>query len=127
MRRNFAQVLKAGKINLKKEYSKLYSLFYGKDDRDGWSLSDMISMNFECFYFRGTCLDLDEFDKVYGFHFVEQPQDFDIDYLVSFCEYIYNFTCAFSAQAQWLPSQYFKRPLSEVKQAEIRLPQLLTL
>ena len=95
MRRNFAQVLKAGKIDLKKEYSKLYALFYGKDNRDNKSLADLISMNFESIYFRGTCLDLDEFDENYGFHFIEQPQDFDTDYLVSFCEYIYNFALCF--------------------------------
>lgn len=95
MRRNFAQVLKAGKVDLKKEYSKLYVLFYGKDDRDGESLADLISVNFGSIYFRGTCLDLDEFDEKYKFCFVEQPQDFDIDYLVSFCEYIYNFVLCF--------------------------------
>lgn len=95
MRRNFAQVLKAGKVDLKKEYSKLYVLFYGKDDRDGKSLADLISVNFGSIYFRGTCLDLDEFDEKYKFCFVEQPQDFDIDYLVSFCEYIYNFVLCF--------------------------------
>lgn len=90
MRRNFAQVLRAGKVDPQKEYSKLYSLFYNKDSRDGKSLADLISMNFEGFYFRGTCLTLDEFDEEHGFNFTEQPQDFDIDYLVSFCEYIYN-------------------------------------
>ena len=90
MRRNFAQVLRAGKVDPRKEYSKLYSLFYNKDSRDGKSLADLISMNFEGFYFRGTCLTLDEFDEEHGFNFTEQPQDFDIDYLVSFCEYIYN-------------------------------------
>ena len=95
MRRNFAQVLKAGRVDLKKEYSKLYALFYGKDDRDDKSLADLISMNIESFYFRGTCLDLDEFDEKYGFHFVAQPPDFNIDYLVSFCEYIYNFVLHF--------------------------------
>lgn len=100
MRRNFAQVLKAGKVDLKKEYSKLYALFYGRDDRDDKSLADLISMNIESFYFRGTCLDLDEFDEKYGFHFAEQPQDFDIDYLVSFCEYIYNFVL-------WFEDRYF--------------------
>lgn len=97
MRRNFAQVLKSGNIDPKKEYSKLYDLFYGKNKRDGKSLADIISMNFECFYFRGTCLDLEEFDEAYGFRFVEQPQDFSMDYLVSFCEYIYNFVIHFES------------------------------
>mgnify|MGYP007083700108 FL=1 len=90
VRRNFAQVLRAGKVDPQKEYSKLYSLFYNKDSRDGKSLADLISMNFKGFDFRGTCLTLDEFDEEHGFNFAEQPQDFDIDYLVSFCEYIYN-------------------------------------
>ena len=95
MRRTFSQVLNTAKVNPKKEYTKLFELFYGKDDRDGKSLADLISLNFEEFYFRGTCLDLDEFDEEFGFNFVEQPQDFDIDYLVSFCEYIYNFVLYF--------------------------------
>lgn len=95
MRRTFAQALNSAKVNTKKEYSKLYNLFYGKDERDEKSLADLISFNFENFYFRGTCLDLEEFDEKFGFHFVEQPQDFDTDYLVSFCEYIYNFVLYF--------------------------------
>jgi len=95
MRRNFADVLRNAKIDLKREYSKLYDLFYGKDDRDEKSLADLISLNFESIYFRGTCLDLEDFDEQNGFNFVEQPQDFNIDYLVSFCEYVYNLVVAF--------------------------------
>ena len=70
MRLNFAQALKSGRLDIKKEYSKLYNLFYGKDERDKKSLADLISLNFESIYFRGTCLDLDEFDEEFGFHFV---------------------------------------------------------
>ena len=91
MRRNFAQVLREGKIDIKNEYSKLYAAFYGKASHDGKSMADIISANFTEFYFRGTCLSLEEFDKTYGFHFTEQPQNFSIDYLVSFCEYVFNF------------------------------------
>lgn len=96
MRRNFAQVLKAGKIDIKKEYSKLYKLFYGKDGRDDKSLAELISLNFTDFWFRGTCLDLEEFDEEHEFRFVAQPQNFDIDYLISFCEYVYNFVVHFN-------------------------------
>ena len=63
MRRTFAQALNSAKVNPKKEYSKLFDLFYGKDERDGKSLADLISLNFEGFYFRGTCLDLEEFEE----------------------------------------------------------------
>lgn len=119
MRRNFAQILKSAKIDIKKEYSKLYSLFYDKDDRDGKSLADLISMNFEGVYFRGTCLDLDEFDEEHGFRFVEQPQDFDMDYLVSFCEYIYNLVLHFEERfflAQ-LNKQFYLEQISKVIEA----------
>ena len=47
MRLNFAQALKSGRLDIKKEYSKLYNLFYGKDERDKKSLADLISLNFE--------------------------------------------------------------------------------
>lgn len=100
MRRNFAQVLKAGKIDLKNEYSKLFDLFYGKG-ADGKSLADLISLNFEDISFRGTCLDLDEFDQQFEFHFDEHPQNFDVDYLVSFCEYVYNFVIHFDSRFFW--------------------------
>lgn len=95
MRRNFADVLRNGKIDIKKEYSKLYDLFYGKDPRDGRSLADLISYNFNKIHFRGTCLDLEDFNQCYGFNFIKDPQDFNIDYLVSFCEYVYNFIATF--------------------------------
>ena len=100
MRRNFAQVLKSGKIDLKNEYTKLFDLFYG-EGADGKSLADLISLNFEDFYFRGTCLDLDEFDQQFEFHFDEHPQNFDVDYLVSFCEYVYNFVIHFDSRFFW--------------------------
>lgn len=90
MRRNFAEVLKSGKIDLKKEYSKLFMLFYEDTGKAGVSLADYISANFMFLGIRGTCIDLEDFNEHYGFHFVEQPQNFDIDYFVSFCEYVYN-------------------------------------
>ncbi len=93
MRRNFAQVLREGKIDIRDEYAKLYTLFYGKNS-DGKSIAKMISDNFINCYFRGTCLHLDEFDRVYGFHFEAHPNDISVEYLVNFCEYIYNLIAA---------------------------------
>ena len=43
MRRNFAQAIKVAKVDPKKEYTKLFELFYSKDERDGKSLADLIS------------------------------------------------------------------------------------
>ena len=89
MRRNFAQVLQEGKIDIRNEYSKLYAMFYGKDS-SGNSVAKIISDSFTDYYFRGTCLSLDEFNTVYGFNFEAYPVDVSVEYLVDFCEYIFN-------------------------------------
>ena len=44
-RRNFIQVLREGRIDIKNEYSKLYSMFYERDTRDNKSLAEIISFN----------------------------------------------------------------------------------
>lgn len=67
------------------------TLFYTKDPRDEKSVADIIAQSFLDFNFRGTCLTLEEFNKVHDFHFEQAPEDFDIDYLINFCEYIFNF------------------------------------
>lgn len=91
MRRTFAEVLKEGKIDIKNEYSKFYMLFYGKDNRDRQSMADRVGHNILNYFFRGTCLTLDEFNEVNNYRFEKEPQDFDEDYLINFMEYMYNF------------------------------------
>ena len=91
MRRTFADVLREGKIDIKNEYDKLYTIMYGKISEDEESsLHDIMGERFTSFYFRGTCLTLDEFDQKHGFEFERNPENFDIEYLVSFCEYFQN-------------------------------------
>lgn len=90
MRRNFAQVLREGKIDIENEYQKLYDRFY-KSKSGRPAIADIISGYFEFIPFHGTCLSLEEFDRTHDIRFEEQPQNFNEDILVSFCEYIYNF------------------------------------
>lgn len=59
------------------------------------SAYDELSERFIDFYFRGTCLSIDEFNNMHGFHFEKEPSDFNIDHLVSLCEYIYNMLMAY--------------------------------
>ena len=99
MRRNFAQILREAEIDIKFEYRTLYELFYKEDIHLGFgqfvSIRDAIDKDFLHIWFRGTCISLDDFDKKFGYNFVSQPQEFDIEYLVSFCEYLYNFSFAY--------------------------------
>jgi len=99
MRRNFAQVLREAKIDIELEYSMLYDLFFSDEINLDFgqitSVREAVDESFLSVWFRGTCVSLDDFDKKYGYNFVPQPQNFDIDYLVDFCEYIYNLCLAY--------------------------------
>lgn len=94
MRRNFAQILKEAKIDIKCEYQKLYSMLYDRSiqvsNTKRISAYDELSDYFLGFYFRGTCLSIEEFNDLHGFHFEKEPENFNIDSLISICEYIEN-------------------------------------
>lgn len=103
MRRTFAEVLKSAKFNYKDEYDRLYHLLFDKDHespngREDWSLYDYFDSTFLHFYFAGTCLSLEEFDKKYGFNFPIPGEESSIDDLVLLLEYFQNlvegFRCA---------------------------------
>lgn len=94
MRRNFAQVLKAANINPENEYQKLYDMLYGPSIQmptgNRISAYDELRDHFIGFYFRGTCLSIEEFNDKHGFHFQKSPDPFVLDELISLCEYIWN-------------------------------------
>lgn len=93
-RKTFAQVLKDANVDIEREYERLYQLFYKFKIPDSsgtaMTLYEICEMGFMSFPHRGTCLSLDDFNDFYGFHFEQKPSNFDVDYLVSFCEYSYN-------------------------------------
>lgn len=93
-RRNFAQILEEAEIIIEREYERLYCSFYRQRIFDGFgsnlSLYEYCQMNFLNIPFRGTCLTLDDFEDFYNIHFDRNPSDFDLDYLIRFCEYTYN-------------------------------------
>lgn len=93
-RKLFSQVLKDASIDISREYLRLYQLFYKKNlSAPGYrffSLRDACANSFSKMSFRGTCISLDDFDSFYSYHFKEKPDDFDLNYLLTFCEYSYN-------------------------------------
>lgn len=104
MRTNFAQVLKNAKIDLKREYQKLYRLLYNYNFSNSYSRKryyDILDENFNPDRFNCTSLDLNDFNIDKGFHFVENPQNFDIEYLVRFCEYLYNLNISFNIDSEY--------------------------
>lgn len=89
-RRNFAQVLKDAKVDITREYYRLYAMFNNKDSEFNNSFRDICEQNFNHLPFKGTCITLDDFDDYYGFKFEKEPKKVDINYLINFCEYVYN-------------------------------------
>lgn len=94
-RRNFLQILQDAKIDIKREYQRLFDLFYTQSapDYNGryQTLRQVCENNFLIVPFRGTCLSLNDFDDFYNYNFGREPWEFNLDYLLSFCEYSYNF------------------------------------
>lgn len=105
MRRNFAQILKEAKIDIKSEYQKLYGMLYDRSiqvsNTKRISAYDELSDYFLGFYFRGTCLSIEEFNDVNGFHFEKEPEPFSIDDLILLCEY-FNITLVIKNNAKIL-------------------------
>lgn len=93
-RRNLAQILREADIDIRREYDRLYNYFYIQKIVDangiGYSLREYSAVNFMNVPFRGTCMSLDDFDDFYGIYYEKVPHNFDINYLISFCEYTYN-------------------------------------
>ena len=97
MRNTIYDVLKNGKIDIKKEYSRIYDLFYEvpfeQDYGQVVTIQDVVNEYFGMLNFSliGRCLSLEDFDESYGYHFVPQPQDFSLETLISISEYTINF------------------------------------
>lgn len=74
------------------------------------SAYDEFSTYFIAFHFRGTCLSLDEFNDLHGFHFEKDPTNFNIDHLISLCEYIENLLMAYQCVPLSYPYGYGNMP-----------------
>lgn len=88
-RRNFAQILKENKVDISLEYERLYQMCYEKFNHK-FSFYNVCDLHFHKIPFRKTCLSLSDFEECHGLFFDECPRNFDLDYFVTFSEYIYN-------------------------------------
>ena len=117
-RKNLSQILKDAKIDYRREYDRLYQIFYELGTGQGDDvLRDACASAFWNMPMRGTCLSLDDFDEVYGINFEKDPEDFDLNYLLSFCEYTYNLVIYTSFNWGWgyqTPSGVFQNQLGRV-------------
>ena len=78
---------------------KYIDLFFDFEFNSGFYEATLVEHVSECFGqldkdLTKRCLSLEDFNKSYGFNFEKKPQDFSIDYLISFAEYVTNFVYA---------------------------------
>lgn len=114
MRRNIYDVLKSGSIDLKKEYSRLYEMFYCTTINVGFSndtVEGIIDASFDQLNrtLIGRCISLDDFNETYGYRFDSQPDNFDVDYLVCFAEYVINFSYAICTSQDYIDKTFIHR------------------
>lgn len=108
MRTLFNEVLKNAGFDISLEYKRLYKLFYEERNAGIYNTPQNHSFsstyeffnkkeNFRQISFRGTALDLYDFDKAHKLSFRSTTSTDDIEYLISFCEYIINLFNSFPA------------------------------
>lgn len=90
----FSQMIKKAGADIRREYDRLFALFYKQKISYYGSvditLREFCANSFSKFPFRETCISLKDFDDSNGFNFKEEPVFFDLNYLVLFCEYSYS-------------------------------------
>lgn len=99
MRKTFADILKTAQFDVTTEYNRLKTLFYEQKVRyrlqnsmssKTATLYEMINSLFTLVSFRNNALSLDDFDSSNDFTFSEYLSSVDIDYFITFCEYLEN-------------------------------------
>lgn len=106
---NFAQILNNSTLDIRREYERLYFLFYQEENYGNLTLQNYCEMHFDMVPFRDTCITLEDFNNVYGFEFQSNPPLINMDYLVLFCEYTYNLVLYASSEiAEPYIQQVFK-------------------
>ena len=96
VRRNIYDILNSGNIDLEREYSRFYFLFYESQFVVGYNqqtICGLIKGWFNSFDKRliKRCISLEDFDDTFGFCFVSKPNNFNLEYLLNFLEYTFNF------------------------------------
>ena len=100
MRRCLSDILKNIRMAISNEYSNLHNLFYSYEASHfsgGWVSATLYQHCRDWFLsypisIRSTFIDMDDFERKTGLDFYYATSTDDIDILVSFCEYSYNFT-----------------------------------
>jgi len=112
-RRPFTEILANEKLDLKLEYIRL-SVIFNATDKDGYSLRELCEKHFLEMPFRGTYLGLKDFEECNDIVFEIEPENVDINYLVNFCEYIYNLVVHLKERTHFERSK-FSNPIVHIR------------
>lgn len=86
MRRNFAEILSEAGVDVRAEYRSLHSLAFMR-----YGPYETIEERFDEVSFRGTAIDIQDFNSRFGFRYKDIPYSESLDDLLGMCEYLLNF------------------------------------
>lgn len=96
MRRNFADILAGAGVDVATEYRSLHGLAYRR-----YGFYSLVASEFASVPFRGTAINIDDFNDRHGFDFEGCEESADLDYLLDFCEYLLNFAEAMAGAGRY--------------------------
>lgn len=90
-RKNFAEIMADGEVNIAGEYRSLHELFYQR-----FGLYNQVADHFDEIDvgFRDTAIDIDDFNRRNHFDYEHIEVSENIDTLLGLCEYVYNLAVA---------------------------------
>ena len=121
----FSEVIKNTSIDPRKEFDRLYELFYVQNISK--YLTKPITIHNcceECFIsypFRGTCISLEDFDKEHHYcfekinHYIKNVNS-NIDLLISFCDYSFNLVLHCQKQIHSTGISFFIKSVAYIQQ-----------
>lgn len=122
----FSQIINTTAIDLKREYQRLFVLFYRNKSSTAngidYTLWEYCAEFFADLPYRGTCITLKDFDDFHKFDFPQYPPSFDINYLILFCEYSYNlvlFNCELAERTRNLFAEHI------IKEMRLYIQQIM--
>ncbi|MFR6290480.1 MAG: hypothetical protein ACLUKQ_03415, partial [Peptococcaceae bacterium] len=96
MRKNLYDILQEQDFNLKEEYTRLYELFFDSSPEFKGVFDDSLNHIVKEKFLKldrnliGRCTSLEDFNHTHKFNWSKSPQNFSLDYFLTFCEYVYN-------------------------------------
>ena len=120
MRKTFADVLRSGGVDVRTEYESLYELVF-----EQYGLYSIMEQNFRKVPFAGTAISLKDFNSRENANYIYYVGSPNLDFLLGFCEYCYNFAVALEPRVSLKNSVHCKEVIKHINKLVDKLSYTL--